>query len=203
MRSLAAIGLFFLLWAPCAAAWTWPVEGPVLAPFSYDVAHPYAGGQHRGVDIGSVTGASVAAPAAGTVTFAGSVPSSGKSLTILTGDALSVTLTHLGSVTVAKGASVGEASIVGTVGPSGTPELDVAYVHLGVRTEADDNGYLDPLSSLPPLAPQPTAAGPPAPLPGPAAAIPTPTVADPAPSAPAASAPASVHPAAAASDRAA
>ena len=31
-----------------AGAWTWPVDGPVLRPFSFDRAHPYAAGQHRG-----------------------------------------------------------------------------------------------------------------------------------------------------------
>src|SRR3954470_8789078 len=108
MRSLAAIGLFFLLFVPCAAAWTWPVAGPVLTPFSFDAAHPYAGGQHRGIDIGAAAGAGVGAPVAGTVTFAGTVPTSGKTLSLLTADALAVTLTHLGSLAVAKGAVVAE-----------------------------------------------------------------------------------------------
>ena len=39
-----------------ARAWTWPVDGPVLRPFSFDHAHPYAGGQHRGVDLGAPGG---------------------------------------------------------------------------------------------------------------------------------------------------
>ena len=62
---------------PSAGAWTWPVDGPVLRPFTFDAAHPYAGGQHRGVDIGAATGTPVVAPAAGEVTFAGTVPTSG------------------------------------------------------------------------------------------------------------------------------
>ena len=41
-----------LVAAPAAAAWTWPVAGPVLRPFSFG-SDPYAGGQHRGVDIGA------------------------------------------------------------------------------------------------------------------------------------------------------
>jgi murein DD-endopeptidase MepM/ murein hydrolase activator NlpD len=52
-----------------AAAWTWPTDGPVLLPFSFDPAHPYAGGQHRGVDVGGEPGESVLAPASGVVTF--------------------------------------------------------------------------------------------------------------------------------------
>jgi len=171
MRCLAVVCLFLLLCVPCAGAWTWPVQGPVIAPFSFDAAHPYAGGEHRGIDIGAAAGADVAAPVSGTVTFAGSVPSSGRTVSILTGDALSVTLTHLGSVSVAKGAQVDEGTTVGTVGPSGTPELEVPYVHLGVRTAADDNGYLDPLSLLPAVAsPPPAVVVPPAPV-QPAAAV--------------------------------
>jgi hypothetical protein len=140
----------FLIWTPAAHAWSWPVHGPVLEPFVYDEAHPYAAGQHRGVDIGAdAAGETVVAPAAGTVSFAGTVPTSGKSVTIETADGYSVTLTHLGTIVVAKGATVAEQDPVGTIGPSGTPELDVPYVHLGIRLSADSNAYVDPLSLLP------------------------------------------------------
>ena len=168
MRRLALVVLLFLLWAPGAYAWSWPVQGPVLLGFSFDPGQPYAGGQHRGIDIGAPTGTSVAAPASGTVTFAGSVPTSGRSVTIATPDGYSVTLTHLGSIGVAKGASVGEGAALGTVGPSGTPELDIPYVYMGVRVTANAQGYLDPLSFLPALPPPvgvTTAPPPPAPDP--------------------------------------
>src|SRR3954466_3293786 len=103
MRRLAALVVLLsfsvVCTVPCAWAWTWPVAGPVLTPFSFDAARPYAGGQHRGIDIGAAAGAGVAAPVAGTVTFAGTVPTSGKTLSLLTADALAVTLTHLGSLT--------------------------------------------------------------------------------------------------------
>jgi hypothetical protein len=52
-RRLALVAFLFLAWAPAAYAWSWPVQGPVLQPFAYDEAHPYAAGQHRGVDIGA------------------------------------------------------------------------------------------------------------------------------------------------------
>jgi pyruvate/2-oxoglutarate dehydrogenase complex dihydrolipoamide acyltransferase (E2) component len=94
----------------------------------------------------------VVAPAAGTVSFAGTVAANGKSVTIETADGYSVTLTHLGSISVAKGATVAEQGVVGTVGPSGTPEVDGPYVHLGIRVTADPNGYVDPLGLLPPAA---------------------------------------------------
>src|SRR5581483_5196052 len=88
-------------------------------------------------------------------------------------------------------ASVGEGAAVGTVGPSGTPELDVPYVYMGVRVTANAQGYLDPLSFLPVLAPPvavTTAPPPPPPAPDPVAAPPaattvttTTTATDPAP----------------------
>src|SRR5690348_3277873 len=104
MCRLVAVAVLFLLVVPAANAWTWPVSGPVLAPFAFDRAHPYAGGEHRGIDIGAAAGDVVVAPVAGIVTFAGSVPSSGRTVSILSAGALSVTLTHLASVAVAKGA---------------------------------------------------------------------------------------------------
>lgn len=121
-----------------------------MQPFAYDEAHPYSSGQHRGIDIGAAAaGETVVAPSDGTVSFAGTVPTSGKSVTIETSDGYSVTLTHLGSIVVVEGAAVAEGDAIGTIGSSGTAETDVPYVHLGIRVASDPNGYLDPLSFLP------------------------------------------------------
>ena len=153
VRSLVLVVM--LAWAPAAYAWTWPVQGPVVQPFAYDQLHPYASGQHRGIDIGAdAAGEQVVAPAAGTVSFAGFVPTNGECVTIETPDGYTVTLTHLGTIAVAKDAVVTEGQAVGTIGPSGTSEVDVPYVHLGIRTTSDANGYLDPVSFLPPPAAQ-------------------------------------------------
>ncbi|MGH3002141.1 MAG: murein hydrolase activator EnvC family protein, partial [Gaiellaceae bacterium] len=151
-----------LLLAPAAGAWTWPSGGAVVQPFSFDAAHPYAAGQHRGIDVGGDPGAEVVAPASGTVTFAGSVPGSGKTVTVTTADGYAVTLTHLGSIAVAEGVSVQEGDGVGTIGPSGDAEVSVPYVHLGVRLAAQAQGYLDPASLLPvrPAATPPASAPP-------------------------------------------
>ena len=69
-----------------------------------------------------------------------------------------MTLTHLGSTVVAKGQLLAEQDPVGTIGPSGTPEQDVPYVHLGIRVTTDPDGYLDPSAScrLPPPGAVPT-----------------------------------------------
>ena len=132
-----------------ALAWTWPADGPVLQQFSYDAASPYEGGRHRGIDIGGLPGATVVAPAAGTVSFAGSLPDVGRSLTIETPDGYSVTVVHLGALSVGRGEVVGERAPVGSIGPSGTAEVGEPYVHLGVRKTSEPEGYLDPLLFLP------------------------------------------------------
>jgi hypothetical protein len=184
---LSAVMAVALAAAPNVGAWAWPVEGPVLQQFALG-DDPYAAAQHRGIDIGASSGAPVLAPAAGVVSFAGVVPMSGKSVTIQTPDGYSVTLTHLGSIDVARSASVSQGAAVATIGPSGQAEHDVPYVHLGIRWTSDPQGYLDPLLFLPPprtapaaSPPPPVAAPPPAPPPTqppppPAAVAPAPPV---------------------------
>ena len=73
LLSLALLFAALVAVAP-AAAWTWPAGGPVLLAFSFDPAHPYSAGEHRGIDIGGDPGSAVLAPAGGVVTFAGTVP---------------------------------------------------------------------------------------------------------------------------------
>jgi hypothetical protein len=173
------------------------VQGPVLEKFVLG-SDPYAAGQHRGIDIGAVSGDPVLAATAGTVSFVGTVPVSGKVVTIQTADGYSVTLTHLGSASVRRGETVAEGAVVGTIGPTGEIEHDTPYVHLGLRHSEDPNGYVDPLLFLPapaapPTAPSPTPPAAPAPSPAPppvsappAARVPAPAVSVPVAGAPAA-----------------
>ena len=169
MRRLAVVAAALAMFAlpSTAHAWTWPAPGDVLAPFVFG-GDPYAGGQHRGIDVEGEQGGVVLAPASGVVAFAGSVGANGKVVTIETDDGYSVTLVHLGAFSVGKGDAVGEGSPVGTIGPSGTPEHEVPYVHLGVRVTSDSQGYVDPLTLLPPRAAPAPPPPPPSPAPPPA-----------------------------------
>ncbi|HXV57265.1 MAG TPA: M23 family metallopeptidase [Gaiellaceae bacterium] len=162
---------------PPALAWTWPVSGPVLRPFNLG-DDPYAGGQHRGVDLAATLGAPVRAPAAGTVSFAGSVPGGGLTVTVRTPDGYSVTLLHLGAVGVSLGATVAEGQPLGEAGASGAAEHERPYVHLGVRHTDDPHGYVDPLGLLPTPEEAPP---PPAPVEEPVPRAPAPAVQQPAP----------------------
>lgn len=156
VRLAALTALLVLAVPPAASAWTWPVDGPVLRPFSFG-SDPYAAGQHRGIDIGAPSGTPVRAAAGGFVSFAGTVPNGGKTVTIQTSTGYAVTLVHLGSIRVFRGTTIEEGATVGTVGPSGVPDIPEPYVYLGIRVASDDQGYLDPLRFLPPRAEPPAA----------------------------------------------
>lgn len=145
---LLPVLLALLVGAEPALAWTWPVDGPVLQHFTLG-NDEYAAGQHRGVDIGGVADAPVVAPAGGIVTYAGTIPGSGLTVSLRTADGYSVTLLHLGTVDVPRGSTVAEGDVVGTLGPSGEAEHSEPYVHLGIRVAAEPNGYVDPLGLLP------------------------------------------------------
>src|SRR5215208_6617100 len=148
MRRVVLAVLTALVFVPAAQAWTWPAGGPVLRPFVLG-DDTYAGGQHRGVDVGGELGSDVRAPASGTVSFAGVVPGGGKTITLQTPDGYAVTLLQLGETLMAKGGAVEEGAVVGRVGPSGDAITTPPHVHLGIRVLADPDGYVDPLTLLP------------------------------------------------------
>lgn len=177
MRRLAVVSsaLFALLLPGGAQAWTWPIDGLVLRPFVFG-SDPYADGQHRGIDVGGALGESVRAPAPGVVSFAGSVPSGGRALTIRTADGYSVTLLQLGSIAVQRGEEVAEGARVGAVGESADAVTREPHVHLGVRRTAEEEGYLDPLGFLPGRTRVVVPAPAPAPAPAPVQPQPAPPV---------------------------
>jgi murein DD-endopeptidase MepM/ murein hydrolase activator NlpD len=181
--TVAVVAVACLVLPGVASAWSWPVDGTVLRAFKHG-NDPYAGGQHRGIDIAGADGEGVRAPIGGSVTFVGSVPTSGRTISILTEDGYSVTLSHLGAAQVSKGDSVVEGSVIASVGSSGTPEHTETYLHLGVRVEAEEQGYVDPLGFLPPREAAPPPPSEPAAVVEPAVA-PEPVTAGPAPQPPA------------------
>ena len=120
--------------APSAAAWTWPLGGDVLRPYSLG-PDAYAAGQHRGVDVAGSSGEPVRAPASGTVSFAGVVPTSGRTVTIQV-DGYAVSLTHLGEISRDEGSDRRRGRTLGAAGQSGAMEWPSPYVHLGIRVSA-------------------------------------------------------------------
>ena len=111
-RMLLVAVLAALLVAPVARAWTWPVGGPVLQPFSFDPVHPYAAGEHRGIDIGAGCGRSRACPGNGHRHVRRQRPRLRRVWSRsppLTGFA--VTLTHLGSIVAAASTTVAEGDV--------------------------------------------------------------------------------------------
>jgi hypothetical protein len=148
MRRVLLAAVAALVFVPGAQGWTWPSDGSVLRPFVLG-DDPYAGGQHRGVDIGGELGADVRAAASGSVSFAGTVPGGGKTITIQTADGYAVTLLQLGQILVVRGQVVEEGAVVARVGPSGDEVTVEPHVHLGVRVASDPHAYLDPLTLLP------------------------------------------------------
>src|SRR5918994_2344172 len=164
MRRLVVVSsvLLALLLPGAAHAWSWPVDGPVLRPFAFG-SDPYAGGQHRGIDIGAGVGSRVAAPVGGVVSFVGSVPNGGRAITIRTDDGYAVTLLQLGDTAVARGGKVSEGETLGAVGESADAVTREPHLHLGVRVASDDDGYVDPLTFLPRRSESPAPAPEPAP----------------------------------------
>jgi murein DD-endopeptidase MepM/ murein hydrolase activator NlpD len=143
-----ALSLFvFLLAAPAARAGSWqaPVDGPLLR--SFDVhGSPYARGQHRGVDIGAATGATVRSACGGRVGFAGGVPGGGLTVSVRCGP-LVATYQQLGSLFVRARESIEQGRPIAVVGRSADLRMPRAHLHLGARAVASGR-YIDPLTLL-------------------------------------------------------
>jgi Peptidase family M23 len=168
--TLAAV----LVSAPAARAdWVWPVQGEVITPYR-NGDDPYAGGQHRGIDIAAAIGTPVVAAAGGQVRFAGTAGSSGLTVSIRTVDGLfDTSYLHLSSTAVHKGDQVSAGDRLGAVGMTGKRSAAAPHLHFGVRDAGTRHGYHDPLAFLPP-SPFPAERPRPAPSPNPAPAPLTP-----------------------------
>jgi hypothetical protein len=180
MRRLLLILTVFLALAGVLAApaqagtWLWPVRGEVITPYR-NGSDPYAGGQHRGIDIAAAVGTPVVAAAAGDVRFAGTAGTSGLTVSVRTGDGFDTSYLHLSSLAVRAGEHVSGGERLGAVGTTGERSAGAPHLHFGVREAGTRHAYLDPLSFLPPPpAPPPAEAPHPAPAPAPAPLAPRP-----------------------------
>jgi hypothetical protein len=143
-------GLIALVALPPAAAeaWTWPVRGPVIARFAYARASPFAAGQRRGIDIAAPRGTPVVAACGGRVRFAGTIGTSGRTVSTACG-AYVVSYLHLDGIATRRGARVHAGDPIGAVGTTGRRYEARPHVSLGVRRASDRWGYVDPLRVLP------------------------------------------------------
>jgi Peptidase family M23 len=175
LTAAVAAAAFLAPPAPAHAEWVWPLRGPVITTYR-NGDDPYAGGQHRGIDIAGPVGAPVVAAAGGEVRFAGTAGSSGLTVSVRTADGFDTSYLHLSSVSVRAGEVVSSGAELGAVGITGSRSTSEPHLHFGVREAGARHAYLNPLDFLPPPAPD-TPDGPhPAPSP-----VPVPTPAAPAP----------------------
>ena len=105
----------------------WPVRGTVNSEFG-GRRSPWAKGSelHSGIDIGAERGTSVHAPAAGTVTFAGTHAEYGLTVIVDHGGDLRTIYGHLSKITVAPGQKLtrgAELGLTGNTGRSSGPHL--------------------------------------------------------------------------------
>ena len=139
-------------WAPAAVGetWTWPVRGNVVTAY-VNAGGSYAPGQHRGVDVSVSTGTPVVAATGGQVRFAGTVGSSGLTVSVRTADGrFDTSYLHLATAAVRAGQIVAAGDRIGSVGTTGRGSTATPHLHFGVR-DAGTRRYRDPLHFLPPL----------------------------------------------------
>jgi hypothetical protein len=154
---LATIALLLTLAMPNGAAaadgaggaWPWPLLGKVITPYR-NGSDRYAAGQHRGLDIAAPAGTRVRAIVDGRVSFSGTLPDGGRTVTVRSADGeYLVSNLHLSSRAVMRGARVIAGDTLGAVGTSGKRSAAEPHLHLSVR-RASDHAYLDPMTLLGP-----------------------------------------------------
>jgi hypothetical protein len=177
MRLLLLCAVMLALVLTCAApalaaGLAPPVPGRVLLAFGV----PYDGKVHHGLDLTAEAGEAVRAPAAGTVTFAGRLPSDGGEalgVTVTTPDGLKVTCLPLRDLAVTRGQAVASGASLGALAGEGDASSASPHVHLSVR---QGDSYLDPAKLLPATVSPPASASSPALSPDPAPAPQVPAV---------------------------
>jgi murein DD-endopeptidase MepM/ murein hydrolase activator NlpD len=121
--------------------WSRPVPGSVVHPFDPPAERWLAG--HRGVDLAAGAGDPVRAPAAGVVSFAGSV--AGKPVVVVTHPGGLRSTFEPVTASVGRGDTVGRGEAIGVLADTAGHCAPGGCLHWGVlRGEA----YLDPLALL-------------------------------------------------------
>ena len=122
----------------------WPVEGPVTGSFGERI-DPFngEGAFHSGIDIGSMDGQPVVAPADGVVTFADFLGGYGRAVMIDHGHGITTRYGHLANFAVMTGQHVHRGDTIGFVGESG--RSTGPHLHYEVRindTPVNPHKYL-------------------------------------------------------------
>jgi len=126
---------------PAFGTYRWPVHGDVLRPYE-EPAGPFGAG-HRGIDIAAPFGATIRAPADGTVSFAGPVAGS-LFISIDHAGGIRTSYSWVSSFSVKKGQAVRAGDVIGATG-QGHPGSDRPHLHFSARL----NGvYIDPMLLL-------------------------------------------------------
>jgi Peptidase family M23 len=175
--TIVAVSVALLALAqPARGEWVWPLHGEVITMYR-NGDDPYAGGQHRGIDIAGAMGTRVVAATGGDVRFAGTAGSSGLTVSVRTSDGrFDTSYLHLSTASVREGDSVSAGDALGAVGTTGSRSAVEPHLHFGVREAGSRHAYRDPLDFLPPRP------APPAPEPPPATPVPVPAPVRPSPS---------------------
>lgn len=141
MHGFHRLRIFAALITLAGPLWFPPLGHPltVSAPFSLPGGH-YAAG-HRGIDLPASAGDTVRAPAAGTVSFVGTVVDR-PIVTLRINDRTLVSFEPI-TTTLRAGDEVGRGEIIGEVGAGG--HCQASCVHLGARV---DGAYVNPLRFL-------------------------------------------------------
>ncbi len=132
-------------WLRAAAAPTlWPVQGPLTGHFGQR-SDPFSGegAFHRGVDISSLYGTPVIAPADGIVRYADLMNGYGRSVVIDHGNSITTLYGHLSGFAVAPGQTIRRGDTIGYVGLSG--RSTGPHLHYEVRIRdipVNPNKYL-------------------------------------------------------------
>lgn len=125
-----------------AAEWCPPLGGG-SAVLGFGAAYP--GGTHRGVDIAAASGATISAPASGTVSFAGQVPADGggtcTAITLEFADGRKMSLLPLEVADVVTGECVEAGQALGLLAARGDDSSAVPHLHVSLRS---GDLYLDP-----------------------------------------------------------